>query len=213
MRRRVVLLSFLIALTLGVTGCPRYETVRKLSSEQLRVQEGFQDTITKYFKSMEEFAQNQIIVDKLYYDDLAEQKQDLLRRRARRDLSQIPADAADGAAQRDKRNELLGREIQTSVTQNDLDKKELDDALLLLKAKHQEILSAYQTILDAQRQLNEYIQLKKADEVIVEQLLGKIKVNQQKVTRLFDEAANIADKIKVKPDNQGTTAAGGNNDD
>ena|SRR5215213_7758411 len=194
--RRIILLSLLALVTLSTTGCPRYETVRKLSSEQLRVQEAFQDTLTKYFASIEQFADNQVIVDKLYYDDLADADEKRIRGKARLDISRL---AAGDTAGRDAITEKLGHDLQVMRGTNDKDKKDLDDAVQSLKAKHREILAAYQAILDAQRQLNEYIQLKKADEVIVEQLLGKIKINQQKITRLFDEAADISDKIKVKP--------------
>jgi flagellar motility protein MotE (MotC chaperone) len=193
------------------TGCPRYDTVRKLSTEQLRVQADFQSTMTKYFASMEQFADNQINVDKMYYDDLLDQ--DIGNRQKRFDaaIEAIKNDATktpDQKAEEIKTKALeFGQAMQIKRSQNDQDKSELDDLLQQYKSKNKEILATYQSILEAQTELDRYIQLKKFDEVITEQLLSKMRVNQQKLVNLFDQTANIAGRLKFKQPATGSTAA------
>ncbi|HWS88238.1 MAG TPA: hypothetical protein VN282_14805 [Pyrinomonadaceae bacterium] len=200
--RKLALLSLLLA-CLFLTGCPRYDTVRKLSTEQLRVQQEFQSTMTKYFASMEQFAANQVVVDKMYYDDLLTEDIDNHQERFDKEIKKIKDDQQKSADQkadeiRDKSIEF-GKRLEKKRAENATDKAELDVLLQEYKEKNKQILVTYQAILDAQVELDRYVQLKKFDEVITEQLFRKVGDKQRDLTRLFDEAAKIADKIKLKP--------------
>ena len=194
--KRLIFLLIVLSLTLISIGCPRYATIREFSREQLEAQKGMQKTLNSYMKSMEEFAENHAIVSKLYLDDLAEAEQNRLKRLAVRQLNANPA--PDQAA-RDQINLKLGSDLRDNAVKNEQDKKEIDNRISSLKAKHNEIRDAYQTIIESQEQINNYVQLKKADEVVVEQLLGRIRVNQQSIVRYIDEAAVIVDRIRVRP--------------
>jgi hypothetical protein len=201
----VLLLSCLF-----LTGCPRYDTVRKLSTEQLRIQTALHSTMTKYFASMEQFADNQIVVDKLYYDDLLDE--DIGNRQRRFDaaitaIKNDPGKTPDQKAEEIKTKALeFGQAMQVKRSQNDLDKAELDGLLRQYKSKNREILTTYQSVLEAQTELDRYIQLKKFDEAVTEQLLSRLRINQQKLVNLFDETADIAGRIKLKPPVSGTAA-------
>lgn len=207
--KRTFTLALTLVLTLGLTGCPRYEKVREVSKEQLRVQEGLQANLKAYIKSMEEFAENHIIVSKLYYNDLAAQNKKRVDSKARQELNKLSADKTE---ERAKISEQLGAQKQAIDDQNEKDKKELEDLLVTLKKKDAELLAAYQAMLDAQIQLNEYIQLKKFDEVLIEQTLGRLKFNQRTTLSLFDEVADLSGKIKAKAPEAGKNAESTSND-
>jgi len=185
--RKVTLSVVLLISTLFTTGCPRYDTVRKFSTEQLKVQQEFQVVLTKYFAAMEEYASNEVIANGLYYDRIlngGDSDERIVKRQAKRDIDKIKADATMSAdaklAAVAARSEALGTQLQKMRAENEKDKADLAATLEAYKSKNKEILVAYQAILDAQNQLNEYIQLKKFDEVIVEKLLGTVKANQKK---------------------------------
>jgi len=58
------------------------------------------------------------------------------------------------------------------------------------------MVTAYQNIVTAQQKLDEYIQLKKADEVAVEELAGIVGVNRDHVTQSVTDIANISDEVE-----------------
>lgn len=203
--KKILLLLAVVTGTLTQTACPRYDAVRKLSTEELKVQQAFQVQLTKYFASMEEFADNHVTVSQLYYDDLLNGipgDEPRLRRRADRDIAAIKANTTTTPDEKISaiaaRSQELGRQLEILRSKNEADKAEMVATIREYKAKNQEILATYQTILDAQAELDRYIQLKKFDEVITEQLLGKIHVNQAKALGLFDKASSLADKLKFK---------------
>lgn len=203
--KKAALSTILLAVTFFSTGCPRYDTVRKFSTEQLKVQQEFQVVLAKYFASMEEYAANQVVANSLYYDRLlkgGDSSERIVRRQALREIDRIKGDAAlDADAKLSAvaaRSQQLGALLETMRAENEKDKADLTSTLQAYKDKNKEILAAYQGILDAQNQLNEYIQLKKFDEVITEKLLGTVRANQTKVLKLFDQAAELSDKLKLK---------------
>jgi hypothetical protein len=203
--RRATLSFILLAITFFSTGCPRYDTVRKFSTEQLKVQQEFQVVLTKYFAAMEEYAANEVVANSLYYDRLlkgGDSSERIVKRQGARDIEKIKADPNlsldDKLEAIAARSRELGALLEAMRAENEKDKADLANTLQAYKDKNKEILVAYQGILDAQNQLNEYIQLKKFDEVIVEKLLGSVHANQTKVLGLFDQAASLADKLKLK---------------
>lgn len=215
--RKLSLMSTLLLGLLSLTGCPSADSARKLSTEQLKVQQEFQVQLTKYFASMERFADNHVTVSQLYEDDLLngiDGDEPRLRRRAQRDINAIKADASKSAdekvAEISARSQDLGRQLEVIRAANEADKQELTETVRQYKAKNQEILATYQAILDAQTELDHYIQLKKFDEVIGEQLLSKIHVNQVKVLGLIDQASSLAEKLKFQPKKPETASASAN---
>jgi hypothetical protein len=203
--RRISLLSTLILGVLSFTACPSADSARKLSSQQLQVQQQFQAQLTKYFGSMDRFADNHVTVSQLYFDDLLngiDGDETRIRRRANRDIAAINADGSKTAEQKvaaiAERSQELGRQLEVKRAANEADKLALAETVKQYKAKNQEILATYQAILDAQAELDHFIQIKKFDEVIGEQLLGKIHLNQVKVIGLIDQATSLADKLKFK---------------
>src|SRR5207253_6002095 len=191
MVRRLSLL-LLIPAVLVLTGCPRYETVRRVSQQQLNIQKAFKDNLATYFKHMSDFAKNQVLVAKNTLDDLKDQKLENLHDIADDELKKIQNPTQ---AQRDANREKLGADTATWTAAYEGKKRELDDLLTQLDAKHAEILNAYGEIVATQEILNNYIQLKKYDEVMVDGLMDKLKINQDKVNSLLGDAANLADKI------------------
>ncbi len=58
------------------------------------------------------------------------------------------------------------------------------------------MLEAYQNIASAQQKLDDYIQLQKADDVVMNELAGIVGVNRDKITQSTTDIANIANEIK-----------------
>lgn len=189
-----IIFLLICAVTL-FTGCPRYESVRQLSAEQLRVQKSFDDTLANYFSVMEQYAESQALVSKMYLQELADAEAGKTKQRAELRIAALAAGDVNGLI-----NERLNleREITRIQNQNDSDYKQIDDLVVKLKDKHKEILAAHNDILAAQQQLDRYVQLKKFDEIIVSGLLGTIQLNETKLTRRMDEAADILNLLKNK---------------
>ncbi len=74
--------------------------------------------------------------------------------------------------------------------------KELPTFVAKLKGKQAEMLEAYQNIASAQQKLDDYIQLQKADDVVMNELSGIVGVNRDKITQSTTDIANIANEIE-----------------
>jgi len=186
----------LMALVFTLTGCPRYETVRRVSQQQLNTQKAFKDNLATYFKHMSDFAKAQVSVAKFFLDDLRDQKLQNLEDLANDQFATIQNPTQ---GQRDANRKKLGEDTAAWKNAYENKKKELDDLVTQLDAKHAEMLNAYSEIVATQEVLNDYIKMKKYDEVIVDGLMDKLKLNQDKVNALFQDASSLADKISKPP--------------
>jgi hypothetical protein len=194
--RRATLSFILLAITFFATGCPRYETVRRVSDEQLKIQKSFRENLGVYLGHMLDFAKNQAAVNKDTLKGLESDKLAQVRIDANDDFGDIKNPTQE---QRDANREKLGQAIAFWQATYASKRNELDDLVKKLAVKHQEILNAYDEIISTQEVLNKYIQLKKYDEVIVDGLMDKLKINQDKVNGLFKDAADVADTIGKPP--------------
>ncbi|HKG13660.1 MAG TPA: hypothetical protein VKB12_09975 [Pyrinomonadaceae bacterium] len=191
--RKLFPLSVLLGCTLLFTACPRYETARRVSEEQLNVQRSFRTNLDEYFSHMEEFASNQVLLNKRRLRELRGDKLE--------NLKDISDDALRAFGENPTRDEYdgnriqLGKDIAAWNTAYDDKERELDGLTSQLHTKHTAFLSAYDEIISTQEVLNEYIKMKKYDEVVVDGLMRKLKLSQDKVNNIFREVAQVADKL------------------
>lgn len=196
MPKKFLFCLFVFFVVIISVACPRYKTVRETSTEQLNVQIGFKSNLTEYLKQIEIFVDNQVKVSKFTLEQLKGDVDENIRSTAELEINQIPV---ANVKERNDRRERIGRDLLANSQEYEARKKNLDDLCTQLKAKHKEMLEAYQVIVEAQTELDRYIQLKKFDEVIFEKILGKLKVNQEKFNNKFNQATDILGKILKPP--------------
>lgn len=74
-------------------------------------------------------------------------------------------------------------------------KRKITDAVATLKQRDQELESAYLVILTASQKLDEYIRLKKADEVAIQELTRAVGVSSVQITSIVDEIAKVSQDL------------------
>jgi chromosome segregation ATPase len=181
----------LLALCLSMLGCATPPAVRYLSQEQLQTQEAFGVSLKAYLDVMLRFAEAQMQAADQQIDDLTRQIEARYTSLAERQLER--------AATPELRHEVLARlaeNIRRDVATAHTQKARIAVLISKLREKNQEMLSAYAAIVEAQRRLNEYIQMKKMDEVMVDEALGRIKINREKMNQTVTEVVNITEDIR-----------------
>jgi hypothetical protein len=76
-------------------------------------------------------------------------------------------------------------------------KRKITDAVASLKQRDQELESAYLVILAASQKLDEYIRLKKADEVAIQELTRAVGVSSEQITSIVDEIAKVSQDLTL----------------
>jgi hypothetical protein len=180
----------IVLLTGLFSGCAIPTAVKSLSQEQVQVQEQYLETQKSYFSLIEKYVESQIKTTELL---IASSTQELTQKYKQRALKALkPGDATNN-------KEVLDDLVQLVTSEYKSDQEGINRLYRLLydlKQKHQEMLSAYATMVSAQKKLNEYIQLERADEVFINEMLAVIGVERGKISGLFDSAAGIYTEIE-----------------
>jgi hypothetical protein len=181
----------LLALCLLMLGCATPPAVRYLSQEQLQTQEAFAVSLKAYTDVMQRFAELQM--------QTAERQIDDLTRQIEAEYTGLAEKQLEKAATPEMRQEVLAKlaaNIRKDVTTAQSQKARIAALIRDLREKNQEMLSAYAAIVEAQRKLNQYIQLKKLDEAVVDEVLGRVQVNREKMNQMVTEVAAITENIR-----------------
>jgi len=187
-RNRIFLLSSLTILVLLVTACPRYDAVRLFSTEKVKVDEQFIVTLQAHFSVVEQFADAQLKVTNMRVDELTGQIQQRYVSRTRKLLEQDPNITPEA---REKILLDMAQAVSADSAQSELDKLKIAALVAQLKAKDKEILDAQAEILAATKQLDEWVQLKKFDEILSMRLTDKLKFSQEKLNKAMGEVNGI----------------------
>jgi hypothetical protein len=182
--------AFLIGVIAVLVGCATPPSVRSLSEEQIKAQDSYLQSQKQYFSVIEKYVDVQTATAEALILSSTKELNEKYKKQA---LSNI--DPTDKVKTQNAINELSNKllaeqqsdqKILTSV------KKSVDQ----LKELHRQMLSALVTIMSAQRKLNEYIQLQKADEQAVNQLLSAVGLETGKIDKAATMAAEILASIE-----------------
>lgn len=204
MKKNLLPLLLISILTFGLTGCPRYDTVRSLSTEQLNDQKEFKKSLERYFAVMNGFMAAQKKVTDYRLDQITAQIQQKYQRIA--DLK-LAVDPPPTAAQRQQILKELADNVRAESAVNEQARQKIDGLIKQVKDKQDEIVASYNSMLAAQEQLDKYIQLKKFDEVLFQETVGALKLNEQKITKGFDTVGNLLGQITDEANKLTSTGA------
>ncbi len=192
-----VLLVAALTMVLFFNGCGTPLFVKSLSNEEMNALVSYQETLQKYFNVIENYVQLQIQSAELLIKVESQKQMELYKKKAGLKLNEPNADASAIM------NELAAN-IQSVIEGDQEQIKKMTILLMSLKQKHREMLDAYAVILAAQTKLNDYIQLEKADEVFVNQILVSIGIQKEKIAATFDSINSIIKDINQFSQSGGT---------
>jgi hypothetical protein len=212
--------AVILLLTIGLVGCGPPPAVRSLSQEQLRVQEAFAVSLEAYSNTMTEFAEVQVELSLLWIelevmdrevlhkedasdlldalDVLQEDPASELDRALLRLCPELEADRADHTFEQ-CRQEILGelaQRVREDAARYQANRVSMNATIQRLKESQQALRDVYEDIVEAQRALNTYIQLERADEIVVNELLGVVGLNQERVRQSIDVIGEIMSEIR-----------------
>ncbi len=187
MSKKIFLYSVLI-IALFLSGCGTPLAVKTLSEEELKTIASYQETQKKYFDVIESYVQSHINSAELLMKAETFKQINLFKKKAELQLKKSDADISAIL------DELISA-LQTVLEGDQTQIKQLMALLSELKQKHREMRDAYAVILAAQTKLNEYIQLEKADELFVNQILFSVGLQKEKITSIFDNIGSIMKDI------------------
>jgi hypothetical protein len=165
--------------------------VKRLSAEEVKAQISYANTLKAYFDVISKLVDAQVQASDYRIDRLTKDIEQEYKAAA---VAQL-AGAGDETARRKVLNDLaakLGDNVATASKQ----KQNIADLVSKLTTKQKEMLEAYQHIVEAQQKLDEYIQLQKADEIAVNQLVSIVGLNKDKVTQSAADMGNIEGQIE-----------------
>jgi len=161
-----------------------------MSTEQLRVQAELGKNTQAYFAAIDKLLDQQVLVADYRLDRITQEQVWTLDDQLGVALAAEP-DATKHAALIDKNSKA----VAAASADTQAKKQQIAAHVKIIKDKHQEIVQAYAEMYKSQQELDRYIQLKKVDEVIAEQVMGALKVNQEKITGALDAAAKASNAI------------------
>jgi hypothetical protein len=187
--RRTLLLLLLSAIA-ALTGCVTPVAVRGLSAQLVRTQLAYSLSLRGYFAAVEKFADAQVKIADYRIDEITSQMNREFGRRASAGLG-----LARTPEERQRIIDQLVKDVAGN-TKADLPlKRKITDAVASLKQRGQELQSAYLVILAASQKLDEYIRLKKADEVAIQELTRAVGVSSGQINSIVDEIAKISQDL------------------
>jgi hypothetical protein len=181
---------FLLLLASLVVGCATPKAVKQLSTEIVDVNVKYHQSLTTYFSVIEKFVDAQIEVAEFLIKEADEGIVKDYKKLATEELNKPNPNV----------NAILA-EFEEGVSENANESQsylaKLDGLNAQLKSKHKELLEIQSNIIDAQIKLNKYVQLEKADEALVNELLGVVGVQMSEITNTVDDISNIYNEINT----------------
>lgn len=191
--KRVVLSLVIGAVTFFSVGCPRYDQIRALSTEQLAMQEKQLETKQAYFAAIDRLLDQQVIVAYVLLDS---ETQNQISNRNQKLMLQLATAADDGVKQ--ALIAAASKDIAAYSADDATKKQQIAEHVTLIKNKHQEIMDADKGLYAAQVEINRWVQLKQIDEVVADQVLNKLKNSQQASTAATKTATStMTDLVKI----------------
>lgn len=180
----------ILCLSVLVGGCATPRAIRSLSAAQLKFQKNYELTLRDYFTAIERFGDAQVSLADFQIDQAAAKIENLYKLKAVEAL----ANAGDGAS-RQKVIDQLAAELRQNDKDTASNKTKIAGLFSQLKDKDAQLLRAYSEIILAQEKLDTYIQMKKADEVVLDSLINTVGINQQKIIQTVAEIGGITEQI------------------
>jgi hypothetical protein len=193
---RKIYLPFLLFSSLFLTGCPDYDKVRQMSAMQLAKQKEFKTLFENYTTNVYNFAKIKVEEGKAALTVKEGQVAQNIQATGDAEIAALPAADVSG---RNARRQQIGAELLQNQQSYKAKRDELDKLLVSLQAKHREILDTYQVLIDAQTELDRFVQLKRFDERAVDAVIQRISVNQDKLNQRINEANGILSTIAPPP--------------
>jgi hypothetical protein len=187
MRRTLITASFLIP----CLGCGTPNAVKKLSAAQSATMASYQTTLQQYFAVITAFAEEQVAATNEQIDALTAQQDRLDQSKAKLVINAADADAT-------KRNESLTNFADTITKRHaddDAKKAQIRALVDKVEAKQSEMMKAYQQMLEAQKKLDEYVQLKKTDDTILDEIAGVLGLTREKLDQNASDISNIITQV------------------
>lgn len=178
----------LIFVSILVLGCSTPNNVKKLSTEIVDVNQKYHQSLKDYFSIIEKFVDAQIKVAEFLIKESDEKIETLLKKKTKIQLAQDNADV-------DAILDGLIKALNENSANNQDDKSKLTQLSYQLKSKHSELLNIQENIIMAQKKLDEYIQLEKADELLVNEFLGIVGIQKDKLVNTMNDITNIYTQI------------------
>jgi hypothetical protein len=186
-------LLLLLAALLFLPACANYQAARNFSREEVNVQEKQLSALTAQFAAIEGFADASLAVTQWRLDEITGRIQDLYAKKARIALNKTDLT--------DDQKEAILKDMSASIAkesaQNETNKRRIGELVVQLKAKDADLLAAQAEILAASKQLDEWVQLKKVDELLLARLGDKLKGAQDKLIKAADGATSIWNQIRA----------------
>ena len=186
MKIKRITLFLLVAIL--VVGCATPAAVKQLSNEIVEINQSYHESLATYFSIIETFVDAQVQLAESLLDESDEKINASYRELAKMELEEENPDI-----------DAILDEFENSVNENATEtqdyKAQLTDLSAQLKLKNAELLRIQSSIIEAQKKLNEYVQLEKADEVIVNELLGVVGIEMGKLTNTVGSISDIYKKI------------------
>lgn len=180
---------FLAGVCVVLVGCATPQAVKKLSTEQVRTQASFEQSLQAYFSAIEQLAANQVAASSFVIDDATNSIIKLRESQALKTLENTDANSRRAAL--DELTLQTKKELDVAAA----NKAEIKGLVAKLSARQKEMLDEYASICAAQEKLDSYIQLKRADEIAVDQLTAIVGINRQKIDKGAEEVASLADQL------------------
>lgn len=183
----------LAVLIVSINGCGNYQAARNFSTEEIKVQEQQLTAFRAQFVAIEAFADAALAVTTWRLDEITGRIQDLYAKKARIALNKT--DLTDD--QKEAILKDMANSISAESAQNETNKRKIAELVTQLKTKDADLLAAQAEILDASKTLDEWVQLKKVDELLLARLGDKLKGAQDKLIKAADGATGIWNQIRA----------------
>ncbi len=180
-------LLLLLTATVFSSGCVTPVAVRGLSAQLVHTQLAYSASLRGYFAAVETFADAQVKIADYRIDEITSQMNREFGRRATAGLGR--------AATPDERQRIIDQLVKDVAANTSADlplKGKIADAVATLKQRDQELAAAYLVIFTASQKLDEYIRLKKADEVAIAELTRAVGLNSEKILSIVDAIAKLS---------------------
>lgn len=189
---KFVLLLLVVTL---FTGCPDEEVARKASTQLIAVQVEQNRAQAQYFATIENFLDAQLGITVQRVDEITEQ----IRQRYALKL-RLLLEANPNALPEAREAIISGvmKEINDDAAENEAIKRQIAERVVALKEFHKEFLANQQAILQAQQQLDQYIQLGSGvNRLIVERTLDKVREKASNATSWLNKASEALAQVRA----------------
>lgn len=179
----ITIILSVILITISACGTPK--VVKNLSSEHLRVQGELNTQLKGYFTSFEEFVKARV--------EASERRIENLHKKILTNFEKI-AEEKLKAQDPNALKELIQNTKSESFKLGEL-KSQLQQRLKTVKDNNAEFTKAYDILIEAQRTLDTYIQLEKADEHLKNQIIGSLGLTSDRFSSFSNKFNSSLNKL------------------